>query len=644
MSASSRVEGGYEARCPSCGAAIVFRLGASLLRVCEHCGVAVARKGADLASYGRVAELIPTPSVLKLGLEGRYAGAPSFALAGRLQLDYGQGTWDEWLMEFGNGTWAWLSESQGRFHYMGVAALPPVPAFGDLHVGATIDLGPPGTFVVAEVRQARFMTASGELPFDVPPGSLLNYADLSGPHGQFATLDYGTGDTAEALYVGREVSLDEMGIRGLPDAEERRKAAVGKALSCPQCGGPIEVRAPDATQRIACTYCGSLLDATQNLAVLEALARPEITPLIPLGSRGTLSGVAWQAIGFMERSATVDGVRYPWREYLLYEPRQGFRWLVEANGHWSFVEPAHTGDVTERWGSLATYRGMIFKHFQSSFATVDHVMGEFYWAVARGQQTETADYVSAPHMLSMERADEEVTWSFGTYLEPGEIWRAFGLDGAPPRRFGVAPNQPWPHAKDAPAVWWTSVLAIGFVTATFIAVTIAGGKKLHHQTVAIPASAVSGAPESAVFAGPIFVPATSNVEVEVAAPVNNSWLYLDGALINDETGAVDEFDLEASYYSGSDGDGAWSEGSPRATRYIPSVPVGRYTLRLEPQWENGLRPSSYEVTVRSRVPRFYQALLASLALLAWPLGLAWSKLRFESRRWSESDHAWTESD
>ena len=105
--------------------------------------------------------LIPTPSVLKLGLEGDYEGAPPFRLIGRLQLDYGAGTWDEWLMAFTDGTWAWLSEAQGRFHYMGQAALPPLPDYDQIRPGQTVDLGPPGTFVVAEVRGARFASALG---------------------------------------------------------------------------------------------------------------------------------------------------------------------------------------------------------------------------------------------------------------------------------------------------------------------------------------------------------------------------------------------------------------------------------------------------------------------------------------------------
>ena len=34
---------GYSASCPSCGAQVHFKLGSSMIRVCEHCGVAVVR-------------------------------------------------------------------------------------------------------------------------------------------------------------------------------------------------------------------------------------------------------------------------------------------------------------------------------------------------------------------------------------------------------------------------------------------------------------------------------------------------------------------------------------------------------------------------------------------------------------------------
>jgi hypothetical protein len=630
---------GYEARCPSCGGPIVFSLGSTLLKVCEHCGSAVARKGADLKSYGKVAALIPTPSVLALGVRGSYAGAPPFELVGRLQLDYGAGTWDEWLMAFSGGTWAWLSESQGKFHYMGAAEVPPVPEFEDLQVGQTIDLGPPGTFVVAEVRTARFVTAQGELPFDVEPGSGLRYADLSGPGGQFGTLDYGTGSTAEALYIGREVTLDELGMRGLPEAEERRKKATGESLSCPNCGGPLEIRAPDQTQRVACPYCGSLLDATKDLAVLEAMSAVPVKPQIPLGTTGTLHGVEWTIIGFMERSATVESVRYPWQEYLLYEPRHGFRWLVDAKGHWSFVQPIPAGDVQEAGDNLYRYRDRTFKHFQGSFATVDHVVGEFYWAVARGDTTESQDFVSPPGMLSSERDESEINWSFGTYTPLDEIWKAFRLVGGPPSPQGVAPHEPSPYAGRVGRVWSSAGVALGLVFLIYLFFLSTGGRVVHHQSVAIPPTAVSGSPEAALFTDRFFLDKMGNLEVKVQAPVSNSWLYLDGALINEETGEVDEFELEASYYAGVDSDGSWSEGGQGARTYVAAVPPGRYVLRLAPQWEVGHPVSGYDLEVRSRVPRFYQVVLAALVLLSWPIVLSWKSSRFEMQRWSESDHA-----
>jgi hypothetical protein len=49
------------------------------------------------------------------------------------------------------------------------------------------------------------------------------------------------------------------------------------------------------------------------------------------------------------------------------------------------------------------------------------------------------------------------------------------------------------------------------------------------------------------------------------------------------------------------------------------------------------------VTVRNRVPRFYHLFLAALALMAWPALRLWRYFRFETERWSESDHPWVES-
>ena len=204
----------------------------------------------------------------------------------------------------------------------------------------------------------------------------------------------------------------------------------------PACGGPVEVRVPDQTQRVACAYCGSMLDATRDLAVLEALARPDFEPGIPLGSKGRLAGIEWTAIGAMERSVTVEGVRYPWREYLLYEPRHGFRWLVEARGHWSFVEPIAAGDVGDRYGQ-PLYGEEKFAHFQSGTAAVDHVLGEFYWAVARGDRRR----LHRPTWM-LSRSAGRRHWSLGTYTSRTRSG-SIPVDRARPPRAKAPDPTPW---------------------------------------------------------------------------------------------------------------------------------------------------------------------------------------------------------
>src|SRR3954468_21392584 len=119
------------ANCPSCGGPISFKIGSSVVVVCEFCGSSVARTDRDLRNLGKVADLIDTRSPLRVGLEGRFNGKP-FALTGRVQIAHqAGGVWDEWYASFGDSGWGWLAEAQGRFYMpffhavSNPAAIPP---------------------------------------------------------------------------------------------------------------------------------------------------------------------------------------------------------------------------------------------------------------------------------------------------------------------------------------------------------------------------------------------------------------------------------------------------------------------------------------------------------------------------------------
>src|SRR5262249_58661635 len=97
---------------------------------------------------------------------------------------------------------------------------------------------------------------------------------------------------------------------------------------------------------------------------------------------------------------------------------------------------------------------------------------------------------------------------------------------------------------------------------------------------------------------------TSNVQVLINANVSNNWAYFNLALINEQNGDAYDFGREVSYYCGSDSDGPWTEGSPSDVSYLPSVPAGRYYLRVQPEGDPSFRGLiGYRIVLTRDVPR-----------------------------------------
>ncbi len=646
------------ASCPSCGGEVLFRAGSSVVTVCPQCRSAVSRKGAKLESLGVVAELVPTSSPFRVGTTGKpkAQGLKPFRIVGRLQLSTGEGTWDEWHVAFDDGRYGWLAEAQGTFWVtrpLPAPTNPPAPDFHQIAPGQRLSFGGYGEFTVTDRRQALYASAEGELPFAAVPGSVFMYADLSGADGSVATLDYGDDPGVDAFFVGRPIALADLGVEGLEEWSERKVAARASSLNCPACGAGLQLKDPANTVRVACTYCGSVLATPQEGAsaekfeVLARLQKLPFKPLLPLGGEGTLRGRPYAILGAILKACTVDGVNYYWREYLLKETKsEAYHWLVESNGHWTLVEPAAAGEVSTA-PRLAVYRGTRYKHFQSTTARVEAVLGEFYWEVRKGESTTASDYVAPPRILSEERYANEVTWSEGAYVPKEEVEQGFSLAAPLPAPEGVGSNQPWPHAGSARAFLRTVGLFAAVAVFLFVFFNIKADRKVVYQKrhdlsllTADPTIAPDALSESlTVVTEPFEIPHAGNVEARIDAPTDNSWVFVGAVLLEEATGQAYGFGLQSDYYHGVDGGERWSEGSRSRTVYVGRVPAGRYVLRLEPELEPGKAPPYYDVRLRSGVPRFAHLMVVLVLLLLGPVALAISKARFEGRRWAESDYA-----
>ncbi len=420
---------------------------------------------------------------------------------------------------------------------------------------------------------------------------------------------------------------------------DRTSRAETRQLSCTACGAPLEIRAPKVTERVACGYCGSVLDASHpGLEIIQKFEKKvRYRPIIPLGQRGQIRGEKMECIGLQRRRVTVEGVNYEWSEYLLWNPYKGFRFLAECNGHWNYIKRTHVTPTTSLGSDgreEVQFLKKTYKHFQTARATTSFVVGEFNWQVKVGDTATCSDFVHPPYILSREHAQKEMTWSIGEYISPEKIWKAFKLPGNPREGMGVAPTQTWEHEEKyrARTTLWVFVTAALVVTQILFSM-FCSNKQVHTERFTVSATDTEKSRVTKMFE---VKGRTSNLEVDLDADVNNNWTFISMALINDKTDTALDFAREISYYHGSDSDGSWTEGGRSDYVMLPSVPPGTYYLRMEPQ--AGRFPVTWDLEIRRDVPLWRFLFMALFLACVPPLWLMYRRRSFEYQRWLESDH------
>jgi len=426
--------------CPSCGAPVSFRSHASVMAVCEFCRTTVHKDPGAVKDLGKLSEVLEDYSPIQIGTSGKVGGR-AFTVIGRIQLRYDAGMWNEWYLMYDDGGTGWLGDASGQYTVTAAKPLPPGwPDFGRIRVGAQYDLGA-GLFVVSDRRVATCVGGQGELPFRVGDGWQARVADLR--RGTvFATLDYSDGDTP-VLYMGVATTLGAMQCQLLRD-DEAVKASAGRyrgkvqPLQCPSCGSPINYL-PGMASNLVCPACAARIDAaTPQAEVLAAGERAAKVPLtLSLGAVAKIGNQDYHLIGAMKR---VDDDGEGWTEYLLYNPRGKFFWLVETHDGW------WRSEVLDEWPEPGTpavpqvrLHNVDYQRTLDYPARVSWAAGAFNWKVAAGDRVRVREFERGMTSLSAESSEEELTWSRSTPVAFDQVRLWFNLP-APPVREGKVPR------------------------------------------------------------------------------------------------------------------------------------------------------------------------------------------------------------
>ena len=404
-----------------------FRAAQSTHAVCGYCQSTVVRQGDVLSRIGKMGELFDDHSPLQLFATGTYEKR-HFTLIGRLQYKTAEGTWAEWNALFDDGSCGWLAEDNGAYVFTQPDTLQRNMPPADRYVlGKQVGVnGKP--FSVASNVSAMLISAQGELPKLPPLGQAFDVVELRSASGEVLSIDYTA--TPPVVSQGKAVLLDDLAFKGLKD--ESVKDEKGRQFNCPHCGAPVTV-ALATSKSITCGSCNSLIDLSQGIGgeLKSAIQGEPINPLIPLGSLGQLQGTQWQVVGFQHRMGVAPGddEHFGWSEYLLYNQKRGFSFLVDSEEGWSLVRPT-TGapSMTSSSATSASYMGTNYTLKYSYEAETNYVCGEFYWPVTQGQKTTNKDFANGRHLLSLEQSTSELVWSSGDQLASDVVAKAFGLE------------------------------------------------------------------------------------------------------------------------------------------------------------------------------------------------------------------------
>lgn len=643
--------------CPTCGSRVSFRGEFSTHAVCGSCDSLLVRQGARVDQIGKVAELQPDGSPLRVGTQGQYDGR-SFEVLGRIQLAYGDGYWNEWYLLYADGQTGWLGEAMGEYFINTQAKTSGgLPSASDLAPGDGLSLGGVA-YVTMSVITNRVVSFEGELPFVVETQSDFQTADLRSAEGKAATIDYS--ESPPLLFLGEYRPFQDFAFRGLrQDGEGDDEGAASSLASegvshfnCPTCAAPHTVSGGVRSKVLVCEYCGSAVDISNpKLEIMwrEERMREEVQRgvSLPLGSQARVDAEVFTLIGLLKKSVTYEGIKYPWVEYLLYHRLRGYRWLVESDGHFTWMEPVAglpmrgSQPVTRPDECNLTYEGRTYRHFQTSNPRVDAVAGEFYWRVRAREEATNFDYVGPPHLLSLEISENGFVWSHGRYLEHEEVQAMFGLTKRLRPAMGVAPAQPNPYDSSFRAIWRTFWVALVAGMALMVFGLPGGSKTVWATSNAIYSGPAHFQPQESE---PFTVSGRGNLAYEFLGNVKGQWLFFDTSLVDATTNQVVQ-KVGATVENYGDDSGR------RRTVRMAGVPQGQYKLRWNVRFgsrsEVPDKPDPkvpalsifYSITLKRGVPVWGWYVLMMFLLIPIPLFESARRSSFETKRWYSSDHS-----
>ena len=528
--------------CSECNTLNTVKGNLSTLLVCQNCRAII---GNELQIEIPKKELIDDWSTIKIGTKGKFK-EKAFEIIGRIHLqlrrDY-KDFWCVWIEQ--ERTYGWLTESFGNYAFCKDTLFDIVDPV-DFSLGEKVKLVNSTTVVIDVIDRCDLIAYEGESRgwrdfedgFEVAQGTTAN----------FFSFFICSKNTKELKFIiGEWVSFADLKLTHIREWDNSIEVKNKITLTCPSCKHLTTPRGKSLTLALTCEACGKYYTNRKWSKQIIQFNETAI-PALPLGAKGTIENITYEVMGFTVKY--VRKYKYRWREYLLYNPKEGQAYLSEYDGHWNFLKQIPYFEKPKAQSEFL-YKNTQFRLYQKFHANIVFAKGEFFtdaFSVAEGTHCE--EYIAPPYLLSVEHDGISYRWFEGEYKSKEDVIKAFESNKISlPSKIGRGYTQPVIESFTQQTLIQVCVVAFLAVLSIQLYFNGASKEKIVFEHTFYWQDNKS---DQKMFVTPSFYleGASKSLVIKLTAPISNDWFYGEFTLINEDNNAEYDFSKEIEYYSG----------------------------------------------------------------------------------------------
>jgi hypothetical protein len=403
------------------------------------------------------------------------------------------------------------------------------------------------------------------------------------------------------------------------------------AITCPNCGGALEVLgASRQVISLTCKYCGSVLDIENEYKVLSQFKKVPLpdTPF-RVGMKGIVKGIEFTIIGMVayscEKGKSVG--EDTWIDFMLHSPTHGYAWLSFEDANIIFSRSTRKLPSSDLIGMRPKdkfqFDGETYQFYEYYVAYVTYVQGELTYIAKKDDTVFIYEAINPPYGLTLERSKGELEYSISEYLDEKEVYKSFKIKSDTPKA-SFHPLKPFNASISKTFSYISAVFAVISLIFVFVISIFYSGDLIKKASFSSKVHQVKFHIDNPKHL----------VEIQMRANVNNSWVYYDISVLDEQNEELYSMGEEISYYHGYEGGESWSEGSTDATAYFKLDRAGDYLLLfIAPENPRGVFT---QIELRENVVRTLYFVILFVIFLVFSLWYLIKLGIYQSKLWEHT--------